>query len=127
MDEEQQPLNRFAITIIRQALEEALIYVSAESRDDAEVAADEIVSEGLIREFAVNEVQYSYFIDDVDPNHEVEPRNSTPPGSPFCWICEKPIAWNGPAADDPSKTDSSLVGLWRHEVANEQQGGEIDP
>jgi hypothetical protein len=121
---QERSLNRYSVTIMRHALEEALIYVSAESKDHAEIVADEMVSEGQIHEFAVNEVEYEYFIDEVDPNHEVVPRTS-PSGQLFCWVCARPIAWNGSAVDDPSATNDDHTGVWLHRE-NGNAHGEID-
>jgi hypothetical protein len=112
---DDQPLQRYAVTVIRHALEEAIIYLSAGSIDEAEIEADKIVDEGLITEFAVNEVQYDYYVDEIDPNHEVEPTNGSVPGGPICGVCEQPVEWTGASADDPGNATGRLIpGPWRH-------------
>lgn len=110
-----QPLQRYAVTVMRHALEEAIIYLSAESIEEAEVEADKIVDEGLITGFAVNEVQYEYYVDPIDPNHEVEPTDGSVPGGPICGVCEQPVEWTGASVDDPANaTGMTIPGPWRH-------------
>lgn len=111
----EPPLIRYQVTVIRQALEEAVFYLSAESVEDAELKADLIVSDGLITEFEVNESQYEYYIDDIDPKNEVEPIAGDEPGQSVCLVCAELVEWTGASADDPSNTSGKLIpGPWRH-------------
>ena len=106
---------RYQVTVLRQALEEATFYLSAESEEAAEMAADLFVSDGLITEWAVNESQYEYYIDPIDPKHDVEPTSGEMPGSSVCLVCDEPVEWTGASADDPTNTTGTTVpGPWRH-------------
>ena len=105
---------RREVNIIRETLDEATIYVSGASRDEAWEAADREFMEGGVFDF---ETIWSdnFEISEVTPRHEVFPVHWFPDQGAFCKICLKSVVWTGTAADDPAnRSGKTIPGPWVH-------------
>ena len=70
--------SRGEVKIVRDTLDEATIYVSGQTRDEAEVAADQEFMDGGVFDFETIWSEFTLEISKVDPRHEVVPRSLVP-------------------------------------------------
>ncbi len=106
---------RWEVNIVRETLDEATIYVSGASRDEAWEAADREFMEGGVFAFETIWSEYNFEISEVDRRHEAYPVHWFPDQGAFCKICLKSVVWTGTAGDDPdNRSGKTIPGLWIH-------------
>ncbi len=88
--------SRWEVKIVRDTLDEATIYVSGHTRDEAEVAADKEFMDGGVLDFETIWSEFTLEISKVDPRHEVYPVHWFPDQGMICKICLR--TWSGPAS-----------------------------
>jgi hypothetical protein len=113
MPKKAQP--RWEVTIVRESVDEATIYVSGDSQDDAWEAADREFMDGSVFEFDIIWSEYTLEVSQVDPRHEPYPVHWYPDQGLICKICLKSVVWTGTAADDPqNRSRVTIPGPWNH-------------
>lgn len=107
--------SRWEVKIVREMLDEATIYVSGHTRDEAELAADKEFMDGGVFDFDTIWSEYTLEISEVSPSHEAYPVAWYPAQGMICKICLKTVAWTGVAADDPeNRSGKTIPGPWVH-------------
>ena len=89
--------SRWEVKIVRDTLDEATIYVSGHTRDEAEVAADKGFMDGGVFEFETIWSEFTLEISNVSPDQGM-----------ICKICLQTVVWTGIAADDPENAAARL-------------------
>jgi hypothetical protein len=106
---------RFAVVITKESVEEWTVYVSADSPEEANEAADGLFHNCMFPEFEV--VQSDYYLDatPINPRHAVEPTRIDENQGMVCAVCLKTVQWTGIAADDPeNRSGKTIPGPWVH-------------
>lgn len=106
----QPKVDRWQVTILRETLEEAVAYVTAESHEAAEALADGELWDGEIFEFDAIDSEITFEVTALREAHELQPLKAT-----ICKACLKRVKWTGIAADDPeNRSGTSIPGPWVH-------------
>ena len=113
--------SRWEVKIVRDTLDEATIYVSGHTRDEAEVAADKEFMDGGVLEFETIWSEFTLEISKVSPRHEVWPVHWFPNQGMICNICLRTVVWTGIAAVDPeNRSGKTIPGPWVHADTTER-------
>lgn len=113
MPKKEKP--RFAVVITREMVEEWTVYVSADSPEEADEAADEIFQHCSFPEFELIHSEYFLSPSPIDPRHEVQPTRVDLNQGMVCAVCLRSVEWTGTAADDPSnRSGVTIPGPWQH-------------
>jgi hypothetical protein len=106
---------RFAVVVTKETVEDWTLYVSADSPEEANEKADEIVQNCLFPDYDV--IHSEYYLDPkpIDPRHQVEPTRLEETQGMVCAVCLKTVEWTGIAADDPAnRSGKTILGPWVH-------------
>ncbi len=107
--------SRWEVKIVRETLDEATIYVSGHTRDEAEVAADKEFMDGGEFDFETIWSEFTMEVSEVSTRHEVYPVQWLPAEGTICKICRQSVVWTGIAADDPdNRSGKTIPGPWIH-------------
>lgn len=106
---------RFAVLITRESVEEWTVYVSADSPQEANEAADDIVQNCMFPEYETTYSEYFLEATPIDPRHAVEPTRVDENQGMVCAACLRTVEWTGIAADDPeNRSGKTIPGPWVH-------------
>jgi hypothetical protein len=112
---EEKGQSRWEVTIVRETVDEATIYVSGRSQDEAWEEADREFMDGGVYDFETIWSEYTLEVAKVDPRHEADPVHWFPDQGAVCKICLTTVVWTGTAADDPeNRSGVTIPGPWVH-------------
>ena len=113
MSGKQQP--RFAVVITKESVEEWTVYVSADSPEEANEVADNLVQNCMFPEFEIVHSEYYLDAKPIDARHAVEPTRVDENEGMVCAVCLRTVVWTGISADDPSnRSGKTIPGPWVH-------------
>jgi hypothetical protein len=121
MARKKQP-TRYAVEVTKESVEEWTLYVSANSPEEANEAADEIVQNCMFPEYELVHSEYYLDATPIDARHAVEPTRLDESQGMVCKVCLKTVEWTGIAADDPNnRSGKTIPGPWIHARARSER------